>query len=526
MKWTLQTILLCAVFFFCSDIQTFAQKKNNFINVPDQLIVEAYEKAASQNVLAAVNPKVFFGYFSVCADGIGFGYGFTYPSLDGHQMSDALLWLGQMDVVKANWDYVKKYQKNNGELPIAIFPEWKGKLIGPEGYQAKVDSNGGLYKHWVPGNPLRSLAGVTYIQNADIIFRFSQDQRWLKANLPSVNLSADQLASLVTPKGAVGGAGYYVERPVRIEYDGVAQCHVANAFNRIATLNAIAGNRTAEKKYSTLARLVEQNFRTQFWLGNRFAEYIHPEKGKISFHGLSDVDWSAIALKTATPEQISLLWPQLKNEKKFYYKGMPTGIVTAPEKYEKWESTYGDNQDLAAMGRVWYIEAWARYNMNDPKGLMETISKVCKAGKDSSYYWRERYNEKGGFGAEKYNEYPANLIRVVQRFLFGVDFNLDGGIWIKPVAPENFWKQGFGQTLSWHNSTLTYSMNRKGIKGNYTGSARQSISVRLQTSFKGKMIIGKVNSKVVKTTIADDCIRIVLPETPKNEVVNFEISTM
>src|SRR5208283_3235674 len=75
-------------------------------NLPDRLIVEAYRRAATQNVLAAVNPKVFPGYWSVCADGVGFGYGNTYPSLDGHQMTDALLFLGQYDVVKANWDYV------------------------------------------------------------------------------------------------------------------------------------------------------------------------------------------------------------------------------------------------------------------------------------------------------------------------------------------------------------------------------------------------------------------------------------
>ena len=62
-------------------------------------------------MLAAVNPKVFFGYFSVCADGKGYGYGNTYPSLDGHQMTDALLWLGQVDVAKANWNYVRKFQR-------------------------------------------------------------------------------------------------------------------------------------------------------------------------------------------------------------------------------------------------------------------------------------------------------------------------------------------------------------------------------------------------------------------------------
>ena len=39
----------------------------------DPLIAEAYEMAATQNMLAAVNPKVFYGYWSVCADGKGHG---------------------------------------------------------------------------------------------------------------------------------------------------------------------------------------------------------------------------------------------------------------------------------------------------------------------------------------------------------------------------------------------------------------------------------------------------------------------
>ena len=211
-----KTALLCFYFFY-SFLSVFSQGVNVKLDLPDQLIVDAYEKAAAQNVLAAVNPKIFFGYFSVCADGKGFGYGNTYPSLDGHQMSDALLWLGQTDVVKSNWDYVKTFQKQNGALPLAILPASAGKNIGPKNYQAPVDTNGGLYKHWVPKDPLRALAGVTYIQNADVIFRYTQDRQWLLEHLPSVNLTADYLASMVSAEGAVGGAGYYIERPTRVE---------------------------------------------------------------------------------------------------------------------------------------------------------------------------------------------------------------------------------------------------------------------------------------------------------------------
>jgi hypothetical protein len=190
--------------------------------IPDRAVARAYERAAARNVLAAVNPKVFFGYWSVCADGQGFGYGYTYPSLDGHQMTDALLWLGRVDVVKANWDYVRSFERPDGALPIAILPNLAGKQAGEGDHLARVDTNGGLSSHWVPGNPLEALADPTYIRNADDIFRMTLDLNWLAAQLPSVNLSADHLASLVAASGAVRGAGYYVERPARIEYDGVA----------------------------------------------------------------------------------------------------------------------------------------------------------------------------------------------------------------------------------------------------------------------------------------------------------------
>jgi hypothetical protein len=131
------------------------------------------------------------------------------------------------------------------------------------------------------------------------------------------------------------------------------------------------------------------------------------------------VDWSAIATGVATAQQRAVLWAQLKDEQRFYYGGMPTGIATLPETYEQWEC--GDWMDLAAMARAWYLEAWARARMGDAAGLTDSIRRVCRAGRDSGYYWRERYNGNGGYGVTKYCECPANLIRFVQRFLLGVD---------------------------------------------------------------------------------------------------------
>jgi len=447
------------------------------IELPEADIVEACRRAATQNVLAAVNPKVFFGYWSVCADGKDFGYGNTYPSLDGHQMADALLWLGQLDVVKANWSYVRSFQRPDGQLPIAILPGMKEVSGTP------VDANGGFYRHWVPGDPLRALGGTTYVQNADVIYRYTLDRRWLECELPSINLAADFLASLTTPEGMVAGAGYYVERPTRVEYDGVAQCHAVDAFRRTAALNQVAGDRAAVQKYQGLADRIASCFRSRFWAKDHCVEYIHPQRGAIDRHGLTDVDWSALATDVATPDQKAILWPRLKDENRFYYGGMPTGIATHPEAYERWEFTHPDRQDLAAMGRAWYLDAWARWRMRDAEGLLDGLRRVCKAGRDAGYYWRERYgtDDKGRlrpFGANKYCEYPANLIRIMQRFVFGVDLRLDSAVSLCPVVPQTFWDAGFGQTLSWRGQCLTYRMKRNEISGDFQGNSAQRLYVR------------------------------------------------
>lgn len=513
-------ILLIALFTFSVFSKVKAQTKDT-IYLPDPLIVDAYYKAAHQNVLAAINPAVFIGYFSVCADGKGFGYGNSYPSLDGHQMSDALLWLGQSNTVKANWDYVKSFQKPDGKLPLAILPAEAGKMLGPKNYQSEVDINGGLYTHWVPKDPLRALAGTTYIQNADIIFRFTSDKKWLKEQLPSINLTADYLASLISAEGAVGGAGYYIERPTRVEFDGVSQGHAVDAFRRLAALNNVVGDHVASKKYSALADRVASYFQNKFWQGTQYAEYLHPEKGFIKGHGLTDVDWTALATGVASEKQKSILWPQLKNAKGFYYNGMPTGIATKPETYESWETTYADNQDLAAMGRVWYLEAWARTNMGDADGLISSIRAVSQAGRDSSYYWRERYNTKGGYGAKKYNEYPANLIRIVQRFLLGVEHRLDGSLQLSPVAPKAFWQSGFGQNLSLRHGTLYYMMRTGTTEGRYAGTSSQTLSIRLPHPVKNVSVL--INGKRVTQTIKDQWITFVLPSSKEGKPSTFSI---
>jgi len=385
-------------------------------------IVEAYKQAAEKNVLAALNPKIYFGFFSVCADGGGHGPDNTYPGLDWGQSAEALLWLGRKAEVLASWDFVKKHQREDGLVPFGIFPGMKGKTYDFGGYPLTGDANGALFKHWVPGNPLRTLANVTFLILADAIFAQTGDRDWLKAQAPWLQKAADWLQTQITPEGLMHGGGFYLERPTRLEFDGVNQCYSAHAFTQTAKLFEVMGDTKEAGRCKEAAARLTAAFRTKFWAGDHCVEYIHPERGPISHHGLTDVDWAAVATGAAGAEQIAILWPQLKENKDFLYNGIPTGIATKPETYEDWEMQNIDRHDLAAMGRVWYLECWARSRMGDREGILRSLSLVAEMGKTHNWSWWERYySEKtgnvGAYHMEYYCEYPANLIRVVNRFL-------------------------------------------------------------------------------------------------------------
>jgi hypothetical protein len=389
--------------------------------LPDDL-AEAYVAAADLNLLAALNPEVFFGYFSVCADGGGHGSNTTYPGLDWGQSAEALLWLGRTAEVLASWDYVKRFVRPDGRVPFAIIPDLAGKTthFGPHPLRAEAD--GAILRHWVPGDPLRTLANVTFLLLATEIWERTWDHEWLLAQADPLRRAARWLYGQVKPSGLVPGAGFYIERPTRVEYDGVNQCMTAEALRQAAYLLEVADQPDTATECGLAAGRVRDCFQTRFWADDHCVEYIHPERGPISHHGLTDVDWAAIATLSVRGRQIEALWPQLCDNADFLYGGMPTGISTRPETYEDWEMQFVDRHDLAAMGRVWYLECWARSHICDHEGLMESLRRVAAIGKREGWSWRERYySERTGEltpnGITHYCEYPANFIRVVHEFV-------------------------------------------------------------------------------------------------------------
>jgi hypothetical protein len=410
--------------------------------IADPAIRAGMEAAILKNMIPAAVETDYPGYFWISADGQAYGNA-TWPGLDSWQMAGAYLLLGRTRMVLDYFDFVRASQRKDGHIPFAIFPgntPASGCLSGlnpphdvyiykppkREGLPASSQQPRswiGLFKHWHPKDPLGVLASVCYVLTAAEIFDATASAAWLRERLPSLEAAAKYVLAKKSKNGLIGGAGFYLELPARYDWDGVTQCYAIRAFRELARLFHAVGDTTSQATWTTQADTLTETFHTIFWREDHFGEYVHPKRGLVDLHGLSDVNWAAVAFGIVAGRKLELLWPRLIAEKGFWWGDMPTQTVSKPLSYEKWE--YDEPlpvpvtplNDDAAMGRTWYLEAVACQRMKADKRLVESARKVCRAAKADGY-WRERYHPQSNGtvtpgGAEKYCEYAAILTRVV-----------------------------------------------------------------------------------------------------------------
>jgi hypothetical protein len=161
----------------------------------------------------------------------------------------------------------------------------------------------------------------------------------LKERLGSVESAARFLLTLRKDPGLIGGSGFYVEAPPREGCDGVTQCYAVHAFRRLASLFRAAGETAKAAGWSGHADKLVKVFLEVFWRDDHFGEYVHPEHGLVDAHGLSDVNWAAVAFGLADARRRERLWPRLLGEPAFWAGDMPTQLVTKPFAYAEWESS-------------------------------------------------------------------------------------------------------------------------------------------------------------------------------------------
>ena len=137
-----------------------------------------------------------------------------------------------------------------------------------------------------------------------------------------------------------------------LDADGVTQPHAVDALRRLAALNRVARRFARPRSVtSALAGRIRNNF-------------VNDVLERRSLRPSTSIPSAASSTRTDSPTstgppsrsasqrpaQQAALWPKLRDERRFRYGGMPTGIATLPETYEAWEFSYPDRMDLAAMG--------------------------------------------------------------------------------------------------------------------------------------------------------------------------------
>jgi hypothetical protein len=412
--------------------------------IEDAEIRAGVEAAIAKNLIPAATEQHYPGYFTITADGSGYGGDTTWPGLDSWQMAGAYLLLGRTRLVLDYFEFVRASQRKDGNIPFGIFNDSTrpvGCLCGlkypddlftytppkREGLPAASQEPRtwiGLFEHWqTKGYPLGALAPVCYVLTAAEIFDAAGSVPWLKERLGSLEATAEHLLTMRKDNGLIGGSGFYTEAPPREGSDGVTQCYTVHAFRELARLCRAAGEKARESVWSGAADKLATAFVAAFWREDHFGEYVHPERGLVDLHGLSDVNWAAVAFGIAGGRELEQLWPRILKEPGFWPGDMPTQTVTRPFTYDKWELNESPScpvpvlNDVAAMGRAWYLEATACRRMHARERLVESVRKVCQAAQAAGY-WRERYHPQpdgsvSPDGAQKYCEYAAVLVRVV-----------------------------------------------------------------------------------------------------------------
>jgi hypothetical protein len=421
-------------------------------DLPDtaQTIIAGVRGAVEKTLYPALRQRAYPGHFTVVADGKVYGTENTYPGLDSWEMAGAYLALGKHREVLDYFDFVQASQRHDGNIPLTIFPadtppEGMGSYLRglryPEDvytYKPVVRSGQpkcsnmstrkwiGLFTHWqTKANPLGVLGPICFILTAPEIFAATKSDSWLREKIPVLEATGRYLLTRISPNGLMNGAGFYMETPPRNQWDGVTQCYAVRAFRQLASLNDSLGKQDAASTWNHHADALRARFLEVLWQRDHFAEYVHPEHGVVDTHGLSDVNWAAVGLEVATEDQIKRLWPILMHARMFWRGGMPTQLVTKPASYEKWEypeplpfKLPNPLYDVAAMGRVWYLETLACLRMREYKRLRESVLKVCLMGKKQDWLWSERYRAVQGDtvkseGPRGYCEYAAILVRTV-----------------------------------------------------------------------------------------------------------------
>ncbi|MDD2764872.1 MAG: hypothetical protein PHE83_12965 [Opitutaceae bacterium] len=117
---------------------------------------------------------------------------------------------------------------------------------------------------------------IDYLLTADMIFRFSQDKKWLGENISRVRDAARWLEGRIDDEGLITSQDYDHDSLMRRGTDGTGQASAYLAFRKLAAMEDVLGNAAERDHDEEVARRLAEGARKILWdpkLGY-FYEYV------------------------------------------------------------------------------------------------------------------------------------------------------------------------------------------------------------------------------------------------------------
>ena len=178
-----------------------------------------------------------------------------YPGVDVKHMAAAYLACEKnLPLVLRAWELTSQHylMSDGGVRPMTM--SHNPHNIVPE---ATVDGRVVYY-------PLRMTANIDFLLLGDMIYRFSQDRRWLAESLPAMRRAATFIEGWIDDEGLLLSHSYDLDQVYR-EIDGVAQASAILAFRKLSELEGVLEDESGQKHAGAAAARLAAAAEKHFW---------------------------------------------------------------------------------------------------------------------------------------------------------------------------------------------------------------------------------------------------------------------
>ena len=178
-----------------------------------------------------------------------------YPAIDVKHMAAAYLACEKnLPLVLRAWELTSsRYLMGDGGVRSFNWRDNPHNVV-PE---TTVDGSVVYYPYLVTAN-------IDYLLLGDMIFRYSQDKDWLIRNISAMRRAAEFLEGWMDDEGLLFGYSYELDEVYR-EIDGVAQASAYLAFQKLAGLEAVLGERARQQRAAAVAARLANAANQHFW---------------------------------------------------------------------------------------------------------------------------------------------------------------------------------------------------------------------------------------------------------------------